>query len=160
MTSSDDLVATGDAVNVAARLEQAAAPGEVLVGEATHALVHEAAVAEPIEPLELKGKSEPVPAYRLLSVLEAPERGHGTRFVGREPELAQIVAAWERAAGQTRCELITVVGDAGVGKSRLVREALARVEARAVRSRCLPYGDGITYRPVVEVVRQLAALPT
>jgi class 3 adenylate cyclase/tetratricopeptide (TPR) repeat protein len=160
VTGTPERLATGDAVNVAARLEQAAAPGEVLIGEAAHALVHEAVVAEPVEPLTLKGKSEPVPAYRLLSVLDAPERSHLSRFVGREAEIAQIVEAWERAEKQARCELVTVVGEAGVGKSRLVAEALATVEARLVRGRCLPYGDGITYWPVVEVVKQLAALPS
>ena len=117
-------------------------------------------MAEPVEPLELKGKSEPVPAYRLVSVLDAPERSHASRFVGREAELARIVEAWERAQAQARCELVTVVGDAGVGKSRLVAEALAAVEARVVRGRCLPYGEGITYWPVVEVVKQLAVLPS
>ena len=160
VTGTSERLATGDAVNVAARLEQAAAPGEVLIGEATHALVHKAAVAEFVEPLTLKGKSEPVPAYRLLSVLDAPERSHGSRFVGREPEVAQIVGAWERARAQERCELMTVVGDAGVGKSRLVAEALGAVEARVLRGRCLPYGEGITYWPVVEVVKQLGALPS
>ena len=160
VTGTEERLATGDAVNVAARFEQAAAPGEVLIGEATHALVHEAVVAEQVEPLTLKGKSEPVTAYRLVSVLDAPERSHGARFVGREPELAQIVEAWERAEAEARCELVTVVGDAGVGKSRLVAEALAAVEARVVRGRCLPYGEGITYWPVVEVVKQLAVLPS
>ena len=160
VTGTSERLATGDAVNVAARLEQAAAPGEVLIGEATHALVHEAAVTEPVEPLTLKGKSEPVPAYQLLSVLDAPERSHGSRFVGREPEVAQIVAAWERAYAQARCELMTVVGDAGVGKSRLVVEALGEVDARVLRGRCLPYGEGITYWPVVEALKQLAALPS
>ena len=160
VTGTEERLATGDAVNVAARFEQAAAPGEVLIGEATHALVHEAVVVEPVEPLTLKGKSEPVPAYRLLSVLDAPERSHVSRFVGRERELAQIVEAWGRAQAQARCELVTVVGEAGVGKSRLVAEALAAVEARVVRGRCLPYGEGITYWPVVEVVKQLAALPS
>ena len=160
VTGTSERLATGDAVNVAARLEQAATPGEVLIGEATHALVHEAAVAEPVEPLTLKGKSESVPTYRLLSVLDAPERSHGSRFVGREREVAQIVGAWERAHAQARCELMTVVGDAGVGKSRLVAEALGAVEARVLRGRCLPYGEGITYWPVVEVVKQLEALPS
>ena len=160
VTGTSERLATGDAVNVAARLEQAATPGEVLIGEATHALVHEAAVAEPVEPLTLKGKSEPVPAYRLLSVLDAPERSHRSRFVGRGAELAQIGGAWERAHAQARCELMTLVGDAGVGKSRLVAEALGAVEGRVLRGRCLPYGEGITYWPVVEVVKQLEALPS
>jgi class 3 adenylate cyclase/tetratricopeptide (TPR) repeat protein len=160
VTGTEERLATGDAVNVAARFEQAAAPDEVLIGEATRALVRAAVVTEPIGSLTLKGKSEAVPAYRLLSVLDAPERSHASRFVGREQELAQIFAAWTRAEAQERCELLTVVGEAGVGKSRLVGEALAAVDAHVVRGRCLPYGDGITYWPVVEVVKQLASLPS
>ena len=145
VVGTSEQLATGDAVNVAARFEQAAAPGEVLIGEATHALVHAAVAAEPVQPLTLKGKSDPVPAYRLVSALDAPERSHESRFVGREPELRSLAEAWERAQAEARCELVTVVGDAGVGKSRLVAEALASVDARVVRGRCLPYGDGITY---------------
>ena len=160
VTGTSEPLATGDAVNVAARFEQAAAPGEVLIGETTHALVHDAVAVEQVEPLSLKGKSEPVPAYRLVSVLAAPERSHALQFVGRATELTQIVEAWEQAQSQSRCDLVTVVGDAGVGKSRLVAEALAQVESRVVRGRCLPYGDGITYWPVVEVVKQLATLPS
>jgi AAA ATPase domain/Adenylate and Guanylate cyclase catalytic domain len=160
VTGTSERLATGDAVNVAARFEQAADPGEVLIGETTHALVREAVVAEPVEPLELKGKTEPVPALRLVSVLDAPERSHALRFVGRERELAQIVEAWDQAEAKGSCELVTVVGDAGVGKSRLVGEALAALDARVVSGRCLPYGDGITYWPVVEVVKQLAAVPS
>src|SRR5262245_37538371 len=136
VTGTSERLATGDAVNVAARFEQAAEPGEVLIGEATHALVYEAVVTEPVEPLVLKGKSEPVPAYRLVSVLDAPERSHALRFVGRVAELAQIVEAWNGAEALARCEVVTVVGDAGMGKSRLVAEALAAVESRVVRGRC------------------------
>ena len=160
VTGTEERLATGDAVNVAARLEQAAQPGEVLIGETTHALVHEAVLADPVEPLTLKGKSDPVPAYRLLAVLDAPERSNKARFVGRERELTKVVEAWERAQAEGRCELLTVVGDAGVGKSRLVAEALAGVEARIVRARCVPYGEGITYWPVVEVVKQLDTMPS
>ena len=90
VTGTEERLATGDALNVAARLEQAAAPGEVLIGEATHALVRGAVVTEPLEPLTLKGKAEPVAALRLVSALEAPERSHDSRFVGRERELAEI----------------------------------------------------------------------
>ncbi|MBM2822544.1 MAG: hypothetical protein HW413_1290 [Thermoleophilia bacterium] len=160
VTGTSERLATGDAVNVAARLEQAAEPGEVLIGEATHELVRGAVLAEAVEPLALKGKSEPVPALRLVSVLDAPERSHASRFVGRDRELAQIAEAWARAQEQASCELVTVVGDAGVGKSRLVAEALASFDAHVVRGRCLPYGEGITYWPVVEVVKQLAGLPS
>ena len=81
-------------------------------------------------------------------------------FVGRERELALLADAWERALAGERCELVTVVGDAGVGKSRLVAEALARSGRAVVRGRCLAYGEGITYWPVVEVVKQLDALPS
>jgi tetratricopeptide (TPR) repeat protein len=109
--------------------------------------------------LELKGKSEPVPAYPLLDVHDVGERSHASRFVGRERELQQLSDAWERAISGPSCELVTVVGDPGVGKSRLVAEELEQIDARVVRGRCLPYGEGITYWPVVEVVKQVAALP-
>ncbi len=160
VTGTEERLATGDAVNVAARLEQAASTGEVLIGELTYVLVRSAVVAEHLEPLALKGKSKPLAAMRLVSVLEAPERAHSSRFVGRTRELAQIAVTWERVQTEARCELLTLVGDAGVGKSRLVSEAVAGMEARVVRGRCLPYGAGITYWPVVEVVKQLAAVPS
>ena len=124
VTGTEERLATGDAVNVAARLEQAAQPGEVLIGQPTLALVRDAADVEPIDPLELKGKAEPVPAFRLLRVRDAPERRHGARFVGREHELALLREAWERVRAEQRCELVTVIGEAGVGKSRLAAEAL------------------------------------
>ena len=160
VAGTEERLATGDAVNVAARLEQAAEPGEVLIGGATLALVRGAVVVEAVEPLALKGKAEPVPAFRLLAVPGPPERSHASRFVGRTQELAALLQAWDRALTQSSCELVTVVGDAGVGKSRLVAEALSGVEARVVRGRCLPYGEGITYWPVVEVVKQLDARPS
>src|SRR5207249_7544174 len=159
VTGTAERLATGDAVNVAARLEQAAGPGTILIGPKTHRLVHSAAEIEAVEPLTLKGKSEPVPAFRLMTLRDAPERSHASRFVGRKRELAALVEAWERALGEACCELVTVVGEPGVGKSRLVAEALASLDARVVRGRCLPYGEGITYWPVVEVVKQLDALP-
>jgi tetratricopeptide (TPR) repeat protein len=159
LTGTEERLATGDAVNVAARLEQAAKPGEVLVGVETLALVAAAVEVGEERLLELKGKREPVAAYPLVTVLEAAERSHDSRFVGRERELQQLVDAWDRAIAGARCELVTVVGDSGVGKSRLVAEALERIDAHVVHGRCLSYGDGITYWPVVEVVKQLEALP-
>ena len=159
VTGTAERLATGDAVNVAARLEQAAQPGEVLIGKPTLGLVRDAADVEPIEPLVLKGKAEPVPAYRLLRVHDAPERRHGELFVGRRRELAILQEAWERVRAERRCELVTVTGDAGVGKSRLAAELLASIEATVVRGRCLPYGEGITYWPIVEVLQQLHLLP-
>jgi class 3 adenylate cyclase/tetratricopeptide (TPR) repeat protein len=160
VTGTEERLATGDALNVAARLQQAAAPGEVLIAEATLALVAEAVDVEALEPLLLKGKNEPLPAYRLLEARRASERWHDTVFVGREPELTLLGEAWARALAERRCELVTIVGDAGVGKSRLVAEFLATIDARAVRGRCLSYGEGITYWPVVEVLKQLDALPS
>ena len=108
----------------------------------------------------LKGKAEPVAAFRLLAAHAAPERRHDSLFVGRERELGLLSEAWERAVAEQRCELVTVVGDPGIGKSRLAAEALASIGARVVRGRCLPYGAGITYWPVVEVIKQLDVLPT
>jgi class 3 adenylate cyclase len=159
VTGTEGWVA-GDAVNVAARLEQAAEPGEVLLGEPTRALVRDAVETEPVEPLKLKGKAAPVPAYRLLRTLEAPERQYETRFVGRERELEVVRSVWERAQAEERCELVTLVGDAGIGKSRLAAEALASIDANVVSGRCLPYGEGITYSPVVEVLQQLDSRPS
>jgi len=152
-------LAAGDAVNVAARLQQAADPDEVLLGEATFELVGGAVDAVSVEPLELRGKADRVAAYRLEAAHEALERPHDAPFVGRAREITSIREAWQRASGEERCELVTVVADAGVGKSRLVKEALGQIDARTVRGRCLPYGDGITYWPVVEVVKQLGARP-
>src|SRR5712691_5075299 len=160
VTGTEERLATGDAVNVAARLEQAAEPGEVLIGAPTLALAGDAAEVEPVEPLVLKGKAEPVPAYRLLNVREAPQRRHEALFVGRERELALVGEVWEHVQAEQRCELVTVIGDAGVGKSRLAAELLASLEATVVRGRCLPYGEGITYWPVVEVLKQLDLLPS
>jgi class 3 adenylate cyclase len=160
LAGTEERLATGDAVNVAARLEQAARPGEVLLGGETLTLVGAAVEAGGERLLELKGKSKPVSAYPLAAVLEQPERSHEARFVGRDHELEQLVDAWDRALAGARCELVTVVGDPGIGKSRLVAEALARIDARVVRGRCLSYGEGITYWPVVEVVKQLAAVPS
>ena len=117
VTGTEERLATGDAVNVAARLEQAAQPGEVLVGQSTLALVRDAVEVEPLQPLELKGKAEPVPAYRLLRLREAPERRHEALFVGRKRELALLQEAWERVqvgnlvmAERARARLIELQG--------------------------------------------------
>lgn len=148
---------SGDAVNVAARLEQSAPPDEILIGETTLELVRDAVTVEPVPPLELKGKSEPVPAFRLLEVAAEPavrDRRLNAPLVGRAPELATLRAAFDRAVAQRRCELITVVGPAGMGKSRLVEdfgESLAD-EARVVAGRCLSYGEGLTFWPLRAIV--------
>jgi tetratricopeptide (TPR) repeat protein len=159
VTGTEERLATGDPVNVAARLQQAAQPGEALIAGSTLDLVQTAVEVEALEPLPVKGKATPLDAYRLLTVHDEPQPRHETRFVGRARELEAIREAWERARAERRCELLTIVGEAGVGKSRLVAEGLHAVDARIVHGRCLPYGEGITYWPVVEVIKQLDARP-
>jgi class 3 adenylate cyclase len=159
VTGTAERLATGDAVNVAARLEQAAAPGEVLIGLETLTLARDAVVAEPVEPLTLKGKSEPVPAFRLIAAHGALGRTFATAMVGRETELRRLRDAFVQAVHDRSCQLFTVLGTAGVGKSRLAAEFLAGIDARVVRGLCLSYGEGITYWPIVEIVKQLEALP-
>jgi len=153
---------TGDTVNVAARLEQAAPECEVLIGEPTYRLVRDAVEVEPVEPLELKGKAERVPAYRLLSAggAEAFARRLDTPMVGRDPELATIRGRFQQAVRERRAQLVTVLGHAGAGKSRLIYEFLSETvgPAVALRGRCLPYGEGITFWPLGEVVRQAAGI--
>jgi class 3 adenylate cyclase/tetratricopeptide (TPR) repeat protein len=159
VTGTSERLATGDAVNVAARLEQAASPGEVLLGEETFRLARDAVVAEPVEPLALKGKTEPVTAFRLVAVLaDAPAvaRRADASMVGRERELDRLHDAFSQALRDRSCQLFTLLGAAGVGKSRLAHEFLAGLEdATVVHSRCLSYGEGITYWPVVGVLKQL-----
>ena len=146
--------ATGDAVNVAARLEQAAGPGEVLIGDATHRLVRDEVTVEPVEPLKLKGKAGPVAAWRLLDVAGsagAVKRRASSLFVGRDPQLRLLDDAFRRVAGERTCLLVTVLGVAGIGKSRLAEEFVATVsDATVLMGRCLSYGQGATYWPLRE----------
>jgi class 3 adenylate cyclase/tetratricopeptide (TPR) repeat protein len=153
--------ATGECVTIAQRLESAASPGEILIGEPTQRLVRNAALVEPIEPLTVKGKSKPVRAWRLLGVVTgAPAfaRRLDAPMVGRESELEQLRAAFYETVRDQACRLITVVGSAGIGKSRLAKELLASVrdEATVLVGRCLPYGEGITYWPLRDLVRDAA----
>jgi len=159
VTGTAERLAMGDAVNVAARLEQAAAPGEVLIGAETVAIARDAVAAEPVEPLTLKGKAEPVAAFRLISADGELARRVAAPMVGRETELRRVRDAFARTVRDRSCELFMVLGAAGVGKSRLAAEFLTNIEARVVRGRCLSYGEGITYWPVVEIVKQLDTLP-
>jgi hypothetical protein len=157
-----DALVLGDAVNVAARLEQVADPGEVLLGQSTYRLVRDAVSAERVTPLHLKGKGAPVVAYRLGQV-DPGAPGHARRqdapIVGREPELRLFAWVYERVAGTASSHLLTVLGQAGVGKTRLVGEAVADLPgATTLRGRCLSYGEGITYWPVAEIVRQAAGI--
>ncbi|HSG13815.1 MAG TPA: AAA family ATPase [Gaiellaceae bacterium] len=156
--SSGQAFVTGDVVNVAARLEQAAGPGEVLIGERTLELVRDAVRAEPAGPLTLKGKAESVAAWRLLEVTGIPKaRGLDAPFVGRASELDALSGALARAVESRSCQLCTIVGPPGIGKSRIAEEftASALDGCRVVVGRCLPYGEGITYWPLAEIVEAL-----
>jgi hypothetical protein len=116
-------------MNTGARLESAAEPGEILIGETTYRLVQDAVVAEPVEALALKGKREAVPAFRLLQVASlSPMRTRhlDAPMVGRTRERVLLEQAFERAVSDRDCQLFTVLGPAGAGKSRLVEEFLSR----------------------------------
>ena len=151
---------TGDAVNAAARLEQAAPAHEVFIGDLTYRLVRDAVDVEEVEPLTLKGKAQPVAAYRLLAVRsrDAVARRQDAPLVGREREMRLLEDSLSDATAERACRMVTLVGDAGVGKTRLTKEYLDAVRDRAqvMRGRCLPYGDGITFWPIVEIVREVA----
>jgi class 3 adenylate cyclase/tetratricopeptide (TPR) repeat protein len=160
-TSGQRLV-TGDAVNVAARLEQAAGEQEVLLGDLTYRLVRDFVDVEEVEPLELKGKSEPVPAYRLVAVREGAERPRrlDAPMVGRDDELEKLGRSLAEATTAQECRLVTVIGEAGVGKSRLIDEFIRSVQGEVafLRGRCLPYGEGITFWPLAEAIRQASGI--
>ncbi|MFB3737500.1 MAG: adenylate/guanylate cyclase domain-containing protein [Candidatus Velamenicoccus archaeovorus] len=160
--SAGQALVTGDTVNVAARLEQAAQPGHILIGADTYRLIRDAVVAEPVAPLALKGKSDTIPAFALARVIPGAT-GHARHLespmVGRVGEATLLRQAFERAVRDRACQLFTVLGPAGVGKSRLVEESLTGLDgATVLRGRCLPYGEGITYFPVLEILKQAAGL--
>jgi class 3 adenylate cyclase/tetratricopeptide (TPR) repeat protein len=150
---------SGDVFNVAARLQAAAAPGEVLIADPTLALVHDAVSVEATAPLVLKGKRGEVTAWRLVEVdpgAAGVERWLAGELIGRRRELELLTGAFERCQAERRCHLVTVLGEAGIGKSRLVGELLVKAAVRAGEGRCRAYGDGITYLPLAEAVAGLA----
>lgn len=157
---ADQKLATGDAVNVAARLEQAAPENQIYLGETTWRLVRDAVEVEAVEPLELKGKAQRVPAYRLVAAegLDGLVRRHDRPLVGRDAELAAVAALYDEVRRERAARIVTLIGDAGLGKSRLVREVIDRVVhgARVLAGRCLPYGDGITFWPLLGMLREAA----
>jgi class 3 adenylate cyclase/tetratricopeptide (TPR) repeat protein len=157
--SAGQAFATGEAVNVAQRLESAAGAGEILIGDTTHGLARNAILVEPMEPLVLKGKSDPVRAWRLLDVVEgAPpfERRLDAPLVDREDELGRLREVFERTVRERACQVCTIVGTAGVGKSRLAGELVRELEDRAtfLKGHCLAYGEGITFWPLMQIVRE------
>jgi len=162
VVGTDERLATGDAVNVAARLEQAAAPDEILMGDATRALTLGGVETAPVEPLRLKGKADPFSAHRLVRVITgapAYERQLDAPLVGRTDELERVRAAFDQAVTERRCRLVTVLGPPGIGKSRLAREVASELKDAAVvlTGRCLPYGEGISYWPLREIFASAGA---
>ncbi len=152
--------ATGDVVNTAKRLEENARPGSVLIGEPTFRLVRDAVDAEPVEPLRLRGKASETEAFRVLRAESASGRAQGSPFVGRRDEFELLRDAFSWAVEQRACHLFTLLGALGVGKSRLTDEFTAAVagEATVIHGRCLSYGEGITFWPLAEAVREAADL--
>ncbi len=157
-SASGHTLVTGDAVVVAKRLEEAAPPGQILIGKATYPLVRDAIDAGPLQTFPAKGKREDVPSRRLDEV-RPREAGVARRFdaplVGRRLELRLLAQELDAAERDRSCRLLTMLGPAGIGKSRLARELLGSAADRAatLTGRCLPYGEGITFWPLVDVVR-------
>jgi class 3 adenylate cyclase len=151
----------GDAVNVAARLEGAAAPGEVMLGRRTYALTRDNVEAERLH-LELKGKSKEVVAYRLVGLSSEPssDRRLSARTVGRSAEMRTLVGAFEEVSARRGCVLVTVLGAAGTGKSRLIRDMPKSLGSgvRVLSGRCLPYGEASIYWALAEIASQAAQI--
>src|SRR6266536_1821812 len=158
---TDSTFATGSAVNVAARLQQAAGPGEILIGESAHRLTQGRIETADAGPLELRGFRRPIPAYRAVAAIDGPTPTPtvSAAFVGREEELELLENTLSRTIRTQRPHVFTVYGEPGVGKSRLIREFLAGVEGTTILSgRALPYGEGITYWPLAEMVKAAAGI--
>ena len=159
-------MATGDPLNLAARLEQHAAPGEIVVGPAVHEATSRAIRYEDAGQWEVAGKAEAIPVWRAVGILAEVGEARGIEgleapLTGRSDELGLLGEAARRASHSSKAVLFTILGAPGVGKSRLVRELGAGLSAdgwRLMRGRCLPYGEGITYWPVAEIVRSSAGI--
>ena len=152
-----DYTAIGDTTNVAARLQSAAAPGEILISSATARAAGDALQTEELEPLLVKGKDEAIPRLRLVSAVAVTRPVHRrTRFVGRNAEIDELRTAFERARGGAG-GIVNVEGEPGVGKSRLLVEFAAAVqgEARVARGQCVAYGNQIPNVPIAGLVREL-----
>jgi class 3 adenylate cyclase/ATP/maltotriose-dependent transcriptional regulator MalT len=158
---SESTFATGEAVNVAARLQQAAAPGEILIGPFAYRLTESMVDVEERGTLDLRGFGDAMPVRRVIGLRETNGRvsAISAPFVGREYELELLHTTFARVARDERAHLFTIYGEPGVGKSRLVREFLEGVEgATILAGRSLPYGEGITYWPLAEMVKVAAGI--
>jgi class 3 adenylate cyclase/tetratricopeptide (TPR) repeat protein len=157
----DSTFATGEPVNLAARLQQEAKPGEILIGPGTARLVEGSIELEALEPLELRGFDHLVEGHRAVcaSELGRPLRSLAAPLVGRDTELELLENTFARTIRDKRATLVTIYGDPGIGKSRLVREFVAGLDRAVVLSgRCLPYGEGVTYWPLAEMVKQSSGI--
>jgi class 3 adenylate cyclase/tetratricopeptide (TPR) repeat protein len=157
-------LATGNAINVAARLQQAAGPGQILIGKTTHALVKDAVETGPLESFPIKGKSKDVERRRLHEVKPgAPglARRLDAPLVGRGDEVELLLSAFEQVERERSCRLFTILGPAGIGKSRLAAELVQLLgdRAAAYTGRCLAYGEGITFWPLAQIVREIGDGP-
>jgi tetratricopeptide (TPR) repeat protein len=159
---ADLTLATGRAVNLAARLQQSAEPNEILVGAGVHRLAAHAVELEAAGTRSMRGFSEPIPVWRAVCASERSGRPIGALsapLVGRDVELALLRNTFERTVRDRRAHLVTIYGEPGVGKSRLARDFVAGLEGATVLvGRCLPYGEGITYWPVAEMVKASAGI--
>jgi class 3 adenylate cyclase/tetratricopeptide (TPR) repeat protein len=165
LRAGGDYTAMGDVVNTAQRLQVAAEPGAVVVGAATHAATHEVIAYRSIEPIDAKGRDELVEAWVALEPLlppgQRPQRAP-TPFVGREAELGLLGHAIDAGVDRRRAHLVLLVGEAGVGKSRLAEEAAVIARRRhgvlVFEGRCVPYGEANVWWPVAEALRQACAI--
>jgi DNA-binding SARP family transcriptional activator len=158
LAGSEEPFATGAAVMVAIRLHAAALPGETLIGEATRSLIGEAATSEPVEQIDDAALGR-VRAFRLLELGEDGARRQSlARFVGRTQELARLRGVFEAVRAERRSRVVVVIGDAGIGKTRLTCEFVDSLgdEAQALTGHCVSYGEGATYLPLREIVKQVA----
>ena len=156
---ADSTFATGEAVNLAARLQQAAMPGEILVGPTANRLARGRLVVEDAGPLELKGMGAAMRAWRVVSAVDGTHVHVNAPLVGRETELELLQHTYERTLRDGRAHLFTIYGEPGVGKSRLVREFVDSVDGASVlKGRCLPYGESVTYWPLAEMVKSATGI--
>ncbi|MDQ2910813.1 MAG: AAA family ATPase, partial [Actinomycetota bacterium] len=158
---SDSTFATGEAVTLAARLEQVAEPGQLLIGPAAHRLTLGRVEVEDVGPVDLKGLDKQIWAWRATSTNENGARPQAQQapLVGRDSELELLVNTYERALRDKRAHVFTIYGEPGVGKSRLALEFSEALEGATVLSgRSLPYGEGVTYWPLAEMVKCAAGI--
>jgi class 3 adenylate cyclase/predicted ATPase len=158
-----ELTVMGDTVNTAARLQAAAPPEGVLLGEATHAACVHAIACEALEPILAKGKEAPLVVWLARGITSAPADRplSAAPFIGRDAELELLARAWARTAGELHPQLVTLVGPPGIGKTRLTREFAARVDAdggRTLHGRPLPYGEPAAYWAFGAVVREACGI--